>query len=96
MRTLVMERKYYTVEYEQVENHTTIHCDVHKYSKTIRKQLLKDLDLLMSMRQSPLIAVHMDNKKHRKFLEMMGFEILVNGECSDGKNRDIYILDKQD
>jgi hypothetical protein len=50
----------------------------------------------MSMRESPLIAVHMDNKKHRKFLEMMGFEILVNGECSDGKNHDIYILDKQD
>ena len=96
MRTLVMEREYYTVHYEQVESHTVIHCDVHKYSKTIRKQLLKDLDLLMSMRQSPLIAVHMDNKKHRKFLEMMGFEILVNGECSDGKNHDIYILDKQD
>ena len=96
MRTLVMEREHYTVHYEPVESHTIIHCDVHKYSKTIRKQLLKDLDLLMSMRQSPLIAVHMDNKKHRKFLEMMGFEILVNGECSDGKNHDIYILDKQD
>ena len=91
-----MERDHYSVHYEPVETHTVIHCDVHKYNKTIRKQLLKDLDLLMSMRQSPLIAVHMDNKKHRKFLEMTGFEILVNGECSDGKNHDIYILDKQD
>jgi hypothetical protein len=50
----------------------------------------------MSMRQSPLITVHMDDEKHRKFLEMMGFEILVNDKCSDGKNHDIYILDKQD
>lgn len=96
MRTLVMEREHYTVHYEPVESHTVIHCDVHKYNKTIRKQLLKDLDLLMSMRKSPLITVHMDDEKHRKFLVMMGFEILVNGECSDGKNHDIYILDNPD
>lgn len=96
MRTLVMEREHYTVHYEPVESHTVIHCDVHKYNKTIRKQLLKDLGLLMSMRKSPLIAVHMDDEKHRKFLVMMGFELLINGECSDGKTHDIYILDKPD
>ena len=96
MRTLVMEREHYTVHYEPVESHTVIHCDIHKYNKTIRKQLLKDLDLLMSMRKSPLIAVHMDDEKHRKFLVMMGFELLINGKCSDGKTHDIYILDKPD
>ena len=96
MRTLVMEREHYTVHYEPVESHTVIHCDVHKYNKTIRKQLLKDLGLLMSMRKSPLIAVHMDDEKHRKFLVMMGFELLINCECSDGKTHDIYILDKPD
>ena len=91
-----MEREHYTVHYEPVESHTVIHCDVHKYNKTIRKQLLEDLDLLMSMRVSPLITVHMDDDKHRKFLEMMGFELLTNGDCSDGKTHDIYIFDKQD
>tara|TARA_B110000902_G_scaffold201680_1_gene229035 strand:+ start:90 stop:395 length:306 start_codon:yes stop_codon:yes gene_type:complete len=96
MRTLVMERDHYSVHYEPVETHTVIHCDVHKYNKTIRKQLLEDLDLLMSMRISPLITVHMDDDKHRKFLEMMGFELLTNGNCSDGKTHDIYIFDKQD
>ena len=91
-----MERDHYSVHYEPVETHTVIHCDVHKYNKTIRKQLLEDLDLLMSMRISPLITVHMDDDKHRKFLEMMGFELLTNGNCSDGKTHDIYIFDKQD
>lgn len=91
-----MERDHYSVHYEPVESHTIIHCDVRKYNKTIKKHLLKDLDLLMSMRVSPLITVHMDDDKHRKFLEMMGFELLTNGSCSDGKAHDIYIFDKQD
>ena len=95
MRTLVMERDSFTVPFEQVEQHTIVHCDVHRYNKTIKKELLKDLDLLMSMRKSPLITVHMDDEKHRKFLEMMGFELLVNGKCSDGKKHDIYIFFNQ-
>jgi len=96
MRTLVMERDSFTVHFEQVEQHTIVHCDVHRYNKTIKKELLENLDLLMSMRKSPLIAVHMDDEKHRKFLVMMGFEMLVNGKCSDGKKHDIYILDNPD
>tara|TARA_B110000285_G_scaffold98066_1_gene111865 strand:+ start:863 stop:1156 length:294 start_codon:yes stop_codon:yes gene_type:complete len=94
MRTLVMEHDNFTVHFEQVEHHTIVHCEVHKYSKTVKKQLLENLDLLMSFRKSPLLTVHKDDdEKHRKFLEMMGFEILINAKCSDGNKHDIYILD---
>jgi hypothetical protein len=47
----------------------------------------------LSLRQSPLIAVHMGSKKHFKFLKMMGFEKLTHAECSDDIKRDIYIID---
>ena len=93
MRTVVMERTEYTVSFEASGDHTIIHCDVHKYNREIKKQLQADLTLLLSLRQSPLIAVHMGSKKHFKFLKMMGFELLTHTECSDHIKRDIYIID---
>lgn len=93
MRTVVMERNEYTVSFEASGDHTIIHCDVHSYNREIKKQLQADLSLLLSLRQSPLIAVHMNSKKHFKFLKMMGFELLTYAECSDHIKRDIYIID---
>jgi len=97
MRTLLKADPNFIAHFEQVENHTVIHLEVHKYNKTIKKQLLENLATLMATRTEPLLTVHTSgDEKHRKFLEMMGFELLINAPCSDGKKHDIYILDNPD
>ena len=93
MKVTVMERQDYQVKFETLGEHTVIHCDVYRYTREIKKQLLADLRLLLSIRESPLIAVLEGGVKHLKFLKMMGFEKLIIAECTDGIGREIYIID---
>lgn len=72
---------------------TFIHCDVlSKWSKKIKKELLKSFKEVVSHHQQELFALHTPNdKKHEKFLNMFNFKYLQTFVGLDESTYDIYI-----
>jgi hypothetical protein len=92
MKVPVMQTRDFDVFYELHDGHTWIHCDVRRYNKSVRNELIVALKLLMAIRETALYAVHeIDDKKHQKFITKLGFKYLQSNLCTDGKQRDIYI-----
>jgi hypothetical protein len=94
-KAVVIEHPHFTAYLEQSGDYTFLHCDVTRYNKAVKRDLLRGLHLLLSMRKSPLFALHeQGDTKHHKFLTMLGFEFLTaTTDCPDEETRDIYIID---
>jgi len=94
MKVPVIETPSFTISLEFDSGYTLIHCEVFVYNKTVKRELQHALNLLLSIRQTPLLAVHdQGDTKHLKFLTLLGFEFLTTTECLDDNQRDIYIID---
>ena len=94
MKVPVIETQDFTIYLDQDSDHTFIHCDVRVYSGTVKRNLEHALQLLLSIRQTPLLALHdQGDSKHHKFLTLLGFEYLTETQCLDGTERGIYITD---
>jgi len=93
LKAVVISNHFYTVFYEQYLNLTFIHIDVNcSYTPTIKQLMLRDLRVLLELRDSPLFALHTaSDLKHKKFLKLMGFQYLQKVECVDGNIREVYI-----
>lgn len=92
MKTVVIETDDFTAYYDQHQEHTFLHCDVHRYNKSVKSDLQTGLKVLLALRQSPLFAIHeIHDSKHLKFITMLGFEYLETRLCLDSCTRDIYI-----
>ena len=92
-----IDREHYTVWYERVEapdnSFTFVHCDVRKWTPTIKRALLKDFQSLASLVDTHLFALHdLDDTKHTKFLTMFGFKPVYQG--SDLPGNAIYRLER--
>lgn len=92
MKVPVVQTADFDIFFELHDGLTWIHCDVCRYNKTVRHELIVALKLLMTIRNTPLYAVHeIQDKKHQKFITKLGFKYLQTNLCTDGKQRDIYI-----
>lgn len=93
MKVPVIENDDFIIYLENYEDTVFIHCDVlTKYTKTIRKKLLENLELLVSLRKSQVFAIHEpEDHKHRKFLQSMRFDYLKSVTAINGQELDIYI-----
>lgn len=96
MRTPVVVKDDYTVWYEAVVIESLelpvtkifIHCEVYRWTPTVKKALKKDFRLLRSLTVMPIFAMHnYGDRKHFKFLDMFGFQYLADGP----DNKIIYV-----
>ena len=91
MKTPVIQRADYTVYFEYHDGNTFIHCDCHRWSKTVRQNLIHDTDVLIGLQDYPVYALHeIGDIKHLKFLERAKFTYLLNVMCTDGKERQVF------
>ena len=94
LKAVVLENSFYTLWYEQYQNLTFVHVDVHvNYTPTVKQSMLRDLKTLMSLRSSPLFVFYNPAKNIPaiKLLKLYGFSFLQNVSCLDGSIREIYI-----
>jgi hypothetical protein len=76
-KTPVVEREHYTIYIEQ-QTVTFMHCDVRKWTASIRKQMQADWNNFFMNHKAHCLAANEPHgcKKHQKFLKQMGFEFL--------------------
>ena len=91
-KTVVAKTDSYTLSLDALEDLLFIHCDVHKWNKTTKKDLHKALDKLLDDFKQPFYASHeINDNKHRKFLEMYKFNYYSTEKCLDGLYRQVWI-----
>lgn len=68
-------RPEYTILLQEIEDTTWAHCEVSKWSASIAKRMRADVDTLFEMQGAPVYAINepYGDRKHQKFLELMGF-----------------------
>lgn len=89
----VVNRQDYIIYLEDDNGVVFIHCDVlTKWTKEVKKNLLVDFKLLTEMWNSDLFALHQpQDKKHKKFLKMFGFNYFESIKGLDNNDYDVYI-----
>ena len=92
MKQPVISNNDYILYLEFAYKSTFIHCDCFRWSKEIKKRLLKDLDKLCELRTEPIFAIHeIEDKKHLKFITMMGFKHFMDFTGADNKMRQLFV-----
>ena len=91
MKTPVIRKRDYTVYFELHGEYTFIHCDCHRWSKTVKQNLIKDFDVLCSLHGVAIFALHdVHDSKHLKFLKMHKFEYVTDVMCTDKVVRQVF------
>lgn len=71
----VVNRKDYTMYLELFEGMLWFHTDVYRWTAEVKKEYLKDLDVLQRLTAVPLVAMlDEDDNKLIKFSETIGFK----------------------
>lgn len=85
----VCNRADYTIYLQELQGICWAHCDVRKWSAHTAKSLKADADRVVEMQGRPILAMNepAGDKKHQKFLRLMGFHFFTSvpakggGEC---------------
>lgn len=92
MKQPVITTNDYIVYLEFAFKRTFIHCDCFKWNKKVKKQLTEDFNKLCSVRKEPIFAIHeINDKKHFKFITMMGFTHFMDFTGADNKMRQLFV-----
>ena len=92
MKTPVITSDDYIVYLEYYQGVTIIHCDCYKWSKQVKQNLKQDWDKLVEIHRQPIYAIHeIEDTKHLKFLQLMGFEFNNSFVGSDNKERQLFV-----
>jgi len=97
MKIPVIQREHYTVYYEGLQLpdgdvSVFVHCDVHKWSPSIKRALIKDFNTLTSLRNADVYCDRHSGKQE-KFIRIFGFEYSYS---VPDYNIDIYRLEIKD
>jgi len=86
----VVNRIDYIMYLELCQGMLWFHTDIHRWTPEVKKQYLKDLDLLQHLVGNPLVAlVEEDNIKLAKFGKSIGW-IKINQLNVNDKKYDVY------
>jgi hypothetical protein len=95
MRHVVLKKKDYEVYFDyvlnEVDNTEFIHghMEVFKYSKTVKRQLVKDIIALARLQELPIyVSWDIKDLKFLKFITMIGF---VPAPITDNEN-DVFFI----
>lgn len=88
----VVRSHEFNIYYEQINGLTFVHCDVFKWNKTVKEHLMIDIEIICELHKGPMYAYHIvGDRKHEKFLRMVGFKPLSKGYNKELKQIEIYI-----
>lgn len=87
----VVVRDNYVMYLELSENLLWFHTDVKRWSSEVKTKFLEDLNLLQYLTSIPVFAlINQDNKKLKKFAEVIGFTQIQPYLGQDNKMYFIY------
>lgn len=87
----VLECPEYTMYLETHQKYNWFHTDVYKWTAEIKKQYIKDLNILQAQLSTFIVAlIREDNKKLEKFAKSIGFEYETTIKGLDNMNHHIY------
>ena len=87
----VLECPEYTMYLETHQKYNWFHTDVHRWTAKIKKQYIKDLNILQAELSTFIVAlIREDNKKLEKFAKSIGFEYETTIKGLDNMNHHIY------
>jgi len=89
MKIPIVLRDNYTIYIEWFNNLVFIHTDVFKWTAEVKKNYIRDLNLLQSLLNLPLYGL-VDNDKLGKFGESIGFKFGDYTVGNDGNTYKIY------
>jgi hypothetical protein len=91
MKIPVVNREEYIIYLEYFNEMYWLHTDVFKWSSSIKKKYLEDLNTLQSLLDTTMYGmVEQENTKLGKFGETIGFRYLKNLLGNDGNLYRIY------
>ena len=90
MKIPIVLREHYTIYIEWFNNLVFIHTDVFKWTVEVKKNYIRDLNLLQSLLNLPLYGL-VDNDKLGKFGESIGFKFVKTVIGDDGNTYQIYL-----
>jgi hypothetical protein len=93
-KVTVCRREHYTIQYEQIEEHTFVHVSVLGWSPTVKDEFTRDCDALQELLDGPVLVL-CDSPKLRRFCSMFGFEHLMDATTRDGNPATILIRNKK-
>jgi hypothetical protein len=85
----IVNREEYILYLEFFSNLYWLHTDVFKWSASIKKKYIRDLDILQYLLNAPLYGL-VDNEKLGKFGETLGFKFIKPLLGKDGNTYKIY------
>ena len=89
LKTPVVNRQDYTMYLESYAGMLWFHTDVRKWSSTVKKSFIKDLDTLQILVSVHLVAL-IDNTKLAKFARSIGFKYEQPIIGNDNEKHEIY------
>ena len=90
----VVNRKDYTMYLELCQGMLWFHTDIHKWTSEVKKEYLKDLEILQHLVAIPLVAlVEEENTKLAKFGKSIGW-IKTNQLNINDKKYNVYTRSK--
>jgi len=91
MKVPVVNKEEYIIYLEYFNEMYWLHTDVFKWSSSVKKKYLEDLNTLQSLLDTTMYGlVEQENIKLGKFGETIGFRYLKNLLGNDGNSYRIY------
>lgn len=91
MKTPVVMKDNYIMYFEFFNNLMWFHTDVFKWSARIKQEYLKDLNIVKSLINIPLLAfIEEENVKLNKFAKLIGMEKMQTVVSNEGATAHIY------
>lgn len=83
MKIPVVKSKDFTLYLEPYQGHAFIHCDVYRWTSTVKRALKAAFKAVLKIAPQPYAIVTPDDKKHQKFVTLFGFSPIaqLNGHA---------------
>ena len=93
MKVPTIQTDEFILYLERLEQGVFIHCDVLvKWTKKVKQRLNDCFERLIDQVKAPIYALHIPNDgKHKKFLELYGFQYCDRVTGLDGNEYEIYV-----
>jgi len=88
----VIKTDYYIIYTEDVNGLLFVHMDVFKWTKSIKKEFVKDWnDWARKQKQDIYAMPFIDDEKMHKWSLITGFKVVEFCKCLDGITRKLYL-----
>ena len=91
-KIIIHEDQDFKISYEETGEMPMAHCEVINWSPSIAKHVRQVIDRLVSEHRRDVMGIALPgDKKHHKFLRMMGFEFFRNKWIVDENDQDLTV-----